>query len=102
MVVAKNIDAIYRQFLWSSNDEKQIWALVAWDKLCNQKKYRGIGIRKRRILSKALRSKLVWRIVDNDQVEWVKICKSKYLEQSNSILRTRDIPSGSNFLNGIK
>lgn len=69
MVVAQNIDAICRHFLWFGNDEKQIWALVAWDKVCNEKKYGVLVLRKVRIFSKALRSKLVWRLVEN-VIKW--------------------------------
>lgn len=53
-----------------------------------------------RVLSQALRSKLVCKLAINEEREWVKFCTTKYL-QKNHIIRIAKPPYGSPCWNGL-
>lgn len=53
------------------------------------------------MVNQAMRAKFAWKLCHNEDREWVKICKNKYLEESNSLLTLRNPPKGSSFWNGL-
>jgi len=52
-------------------------------------------------LKLALRVKMKWNIAIEEDREWVKVCKPKYLNNKNHFLRISNPPYGSPFSNEI-
>lgn len=53
---------MWREFLWAwDTDEKKNLSLVAWDKLCQAKKYGGLNCR---LWNMAAVGELVWMVMD--------------------------------------
>lgn len=48
----------------------------------------GLGMRQIRLVNKAFRIKLSWKLCAREENEWIRICKHKYLEGERN-LRTR-------------
>jgi len=74
---------------------------VAWNKLCREKSKGGIGLRRMKHLNLVLRDKMDWQLPLKEDKDWIKICKSKYLNNHNQFLRIANPPYGSPFWNGI-
>lgn len=56
------------------------------------------------MVGQACRSKLIWKISvneNNENRDWINLCKGKYLQQTNSILRVENPPLDSSFWNGV-
>lgn len=53
----------------------------SWDKMCRPKKMGGLGFRKKEATNKAFLSKLVWRVMSDDDNLWIQIVKNKYLRE---------------------
>eukprot|EP00253_Pinus_taeda_P001852 PITA_01852 len=71
--VLQHIRNIQRDFLWGKGEEKNKWALVAWDKLCKPKTHGGLGVHDPETLSKVLGAKLWWRWLKESITPWVKV-----------------------------
>ena len=57
--------------------------MVAWDDVRKPKSEGGLGIRRSEDVSKALITKLGWRVLpDNDNI-WARIMKGKYVKNNN-------------------
>ena len=52
---------------------------MAWDKICRPKQNGGIGLRKTAAVNRAYQSKLLWKILTNQDGMWVRIMRKKYL-----------------------
>lgn len=50
-------------------DEKNKWALVAWENICRPKYYVGLGLRLMKNINKVLRTNLTWKISNNFNTE---------------------------------
>ena len=59
--IKQHIRSIQRDFLWGRGEEKNKWALVAWDKLCMPKSHGGLGLHDPKTLNKISGAKLWWR-----------------------------------------
>lgn len=78
--LCKEIDQICCKFIWSGTKEKQIMSLVCWKKICLPKKFGGLGLRRIKWFCEALRSKVGWKLSMEENKEWIKICKAKYMD----------------------
>eukprot|EP00253_Pinus_taeda_P014307 PITA_14307 len=56
--VLQHFRSIQRYFLWGKGEDRNKWALVAWDKICKPKKHGGLELDDPKILSKVLATKL--------------------------------------------
>eukprot|EP00253_Pinus_taeda_P023614 PITA_23614 len=74
----QQIRSIQRDFLWGKGEEKNKWALVAWDKLCKPKAHGGLGLHDPEILSRVSGAKLWWRWLKESTTPWAKLWKKKY------------------------
>ena len=54
--------------------------MIGWDKICQPKKFGGLGIRKAKINNVALQFKLLWKIFTAPDNLWLKLVKQKYLK----------------------
>ena len=59
--VMTNTRNIQRDFLQGKGEEKNKWALVAWDKVCKPKSHGGLGLHHLGILNRVLGAKIWWR-----------------------------------------
>ena len=100
--IADRMEKIQRDFLWTENEGKKRYPLVAWEKVCLPKRHGGLGIRKLTHLNKALLAKQIWRIF-NSTGEWRDILVNKYLRRPtlHFTLFNEEIPKGSTIWNGI-
>jgi len=76
--VIQSIKNIQRDFLWGKGEEKNKWALVAWDKICKPKIHGGLGLDEPETLNKVLGVKLWWRWLKESVPPWAKVWKQKY------------------------
>lgn len=44
---------------------------------------------------------MIWKIATEENRDWVELCKAKYLQKTQSILRIENPPQGSTFWNGL-
>lgn len=58
--IAKKIDRLCREFLWSGEEGKKKFALVAWKTIWRDKKEGRLGISRMSVVSEALLGKMVW------------------------------------------
>lgn len=67
VAISEKIDQICNRFLWTRNSETRKFTLVAWKTVCKSKRLGGLGLRRVKQLSKALRGKLAWRMVNGEK-----------------------------------
>jgi hypothetical protein len=72
--VWKKVRPIQRDFLWGR--KKMSW--IKWDTVCLPKDKGGLGVRDVRVVNISLLSKWRWRLLDNTNVVWKDVIKSKY------------------------
>jgi len=77
-VIMQQIRSIQREFLLGRGEEKNKWALVAWDKLYKPKNHGGLGLHDPKTLNRFLGAKLWWRWINELNAPWAKIWKQKY------------------------
>lgn len=99
--VANKIDSLCRGFLWSGEESKKKFALMAWKTICRDKKEGGLGISHVTIVSEALRGKMAWRLATEENKQWIDVCRRKYLQKDNPFLRVEKLPYGYPFWNGL-
>eukprot|EP00253_Pinus_taeda_P032242 PITA_32242 len=99
--VLQQIRNIQRDFLWGKGEEKNKWALVAWDKICKPKSHGGLGLHDPDILDKVLGAKLWWRWLMEIQKPWAKLWKQKYAMnwQETDLIRMTGHIKGSHIWN---
>eukprot|EP00253_Pinus_taeda_P008429 PITA_08429 len=76
--IKQQIRNIQRDFLWGKGEEKNKWALVAWDKICKPKSHGSLGLHDLETLSKVSGAKLWWRWINKSTAPWAKLWKQKY------------------------
>lgn len=77
--VIKEVHRICREFLWGGTSGKRI-PLVAWDDLCQPKKFGGLNIKNCDVWNLAVISKQIWNIAAKKDTLWVKWIDSIYLK----------------------
>ena len=92
MGVAKKINSITRQFLWSGNMEKKSLSLVPWEIVQLPKAMGGLSIGN--ILHKniAMLSKWLWRLFHDTTPLWRQVIRDKYKYSSSLSIVELDIP----------
>jgi len=76
--IKQQIRSIQRDFLWGRGEEKNKWALVAWDKICEPKRHGGLGLHDPETISRVSGAKLRWRWIKELVTPWAKLWKQKY------------------------
>ena len=79
----RDIEAIFRAFLWKGMAETQGSGLVAWNSVCTPKATRGLGFRKISEWNFASLGKYVWTIASKKDNLWVKWIHSIYLKKED-------------------
>eukprot|EP00253_Pinus_taeda_P004208 PITA_04208 len=99
--VLQQFRTIQRDFLWGKGEERNKWALVAWDKICKPKNHGGLGLDDPKVLSKVLGAKLWWCWVKYPKAQWASIWKEKYTStwEDNDHIRMSGIIKGSHIWN---
>ena len=64
--VARLLEKIMRDFLWSKPDSINGFHWVCWDEICHPKEEGGLGIRPLRAMNEALKTKWLWRFATED------------------------------------
>lgn len=82
--VCDKLDHINMNFLWGDTPEKKKVHLVNWHKVCKNKDFGGLGLKKARTQNLALLMKLGWKLYNKDDSLWAKILREQYLH-SHSI-----------------
>ncbi|KAG9442213.1 hypothetical protein H6P81_018067 [Aristolochia fimbriata] len=75
--VPDRLEKIFRDFLWKGGQEGFKYHLVRWEEVCKPKSLGGLGIRRLRIMSKALLGKWCWKINQNTDTPWCAIVRAK-------------------------
>jgi len=68
--IKQQIRSIQRNFLWGRGEEKNKWALVAWDKLCKPKSHGGLWLHDPEMMSQASGAKLWWQWIKEPRAPW--------------------------------
>ncbi|XP_026396975.1 uncharacterized protein LOC113291689 [Papaver somniferum] len=74
----KKMDKIMRYFLWGSSNKKTKKSWVGWRNVNLPKEGGGVGIKKLRLMNKALHAKWVWRYGVEDKALWRNIMNQKF------------------------
>ncbi|KAL4189211.1 hypothetical protein AMTRI_Chr08g205860 [Amborella trichopoda] len=94
--IAKRIEQLMRNFLWSGSAESKEIRLLSWNKICTHKTKGGLRIRDLRKQNLALLGKWWWRIAYHENQLWAQVIKSKYNIPSSKWLPESNTPaSGS-------
>ncbi|XP_059274715.1 uncharacterized protein LOC132029486 [Lycium ferocissimum] len=91
--ILKDVDKKCREFLRGSNEETKKVSLVAWEKLCKPKKEGGLNIRSCRKWNLALVGKLIWMLITNKEVLWVRWVHGIYMKPDEEFWS--HVPSGN-------
>ncbi|XP_074305841.1 uncharacterized protein LOC141641063 [Silene latifolia] len=77
------ITAICRNYLWSSSDQYGRAPSEAWDSLCTEKKFGGLGIVNCRLWNQALIGKYTWWLACKSDHLWIKWVDHVYMKGRN-------------------
>lgn len=66
------MDNICRDYLWGSTEDRKKLALVAWERICFPKKFGGLNVKGSKLWNVAFVGKLLWQLLNNKEVLWVK------------------------------
>eukprot|EP01018_Ginkgo_biloba_P010950 Gb_30565 [translate_table: standard] len=80
------IKKIQRTYLWGGSEGNKRLPLMAWDKVCLEKKEGGIDLRDLKDMNKALIGKLGWKLVTMESSVWTRILRAKYLGNPREFL----------------
>ncbi|GKV27047.1 hypothetical protein SLEP1_g36255 [Rubroshorea leprosula] len=73
-----SLNKIRRGFLWGGGEELKKANWVKWERVCNQKKYGGLGVRDLRKFNLALMGKWWGRLANIDKALWKSVMEGKY------------------------
>jgi len=59
--VTQRLDQVNQEFFWKKSSTEKGFPLVAWDKVCKQKKIGALGIRKASAVNTVFLGKLGWK-----------------------------------------
>lgn len=93
MVCTKS-KAKHRIFFWNKDNSAKSANLIGWHKVCQPKKFGGVGIRKAKVNNVALQLKLIWKLLSSPENIWVKLVWKKYVF-NDDLFSTRVPPSAS-------
>jgi hypothetical protein len=95
------IDSAFRKFWWGfPPDKSHNLTLLGWNKICTPKAAGGLGIRNMEGQNLSLLSKLGWKILNDQNLLWVKALNAKYLHK-RSFLNVTASPANSWLWKGI-
>ncbi|WMV25245.1 hypothetical protein MTR67_018630 [Solanum verrucosum] len=83
--ILKEVDKIYRNYIWGSNEEKRKVPLVAWEKICRPKKFGGLNVKGCNNWNVASVGKLLWQLSEKQDILWVKWVHGLYMRNDVSI-----------------
>ncbi|GJX66900.1 RNA-directed DNA polymerase, eukaryota, reverse transcriptase zinc-binding domain protein [Tanacetum coccineum] len=70
--VVKDLDKMFKRFLWNAGDSAQGKARVAWKSACRPKEQGGLGIKPLKQWNVVLLIKHFWKIIENKESLWAK------------------------------
>ena len=71
--ILKDIEKLFRRFLWTGDIDKSQGAKIAWDTVCKDKKEGGLGFKNVTHLNSILNLKYIWALVQTEpQSLWIK------------------------------
>jgi len=82
------LDRVNRTFFWKKYGTEKGLPMVAWDKICQPKNLRGLGLRKTEAVNLAFQAKLAWKVLTGSDGLWSSVVKRKYL-RSQCFLDTK-------------
>lgn len=83
--VIKEIDKKCKEYLWGSTEGNMKLALEAWDAICRPKKLGGLNIKGCKLWNVAAVGKLLWQLVTNKEVLWVRWVHDIYMKTCRNI-----------------
>jgi len=86
----KDLEAAFRNFIWSGNITKRKLVTVALKKICKPKEQGGLGIRSLKKLNQAANLKLCWDLFHKKE-EWSELILSRVMRNMRVI--SHHIPS---------
>jgi len=76
--VARLLEKIMRDYLWSKHESNNGFHWVGWDEICRPKEDGGLRTRPIRAMNEALKTKWLWRFATEDGALSKKVIVSKY------------------------
>ncbi|GJY12247.1 hypothetical protein Tco_0381556 [Tanacetum coccineum] len=70
--VIKDLDKIFKRFLWNSGNSAKGKARAAWSLVCRPKEQGGLGIKPLKKWNEVLLISQLWKIIDRKECLWVK------------------------------
>uniref|UniRef100_A0A803Q0W5 Reverse transcriptase zinc-binding domain-containing protein n=1 Tax=Cannabis sativa TaxID=3483 RepID=A0A803Q0W5_CANSA len=70
--VIKEVEKLYRGFLWGIKGEKSKIHLASWDLVCLPKPFGGLGFKNGPTWNRSILGKFIWAIMDKHDILWVK------------------------------
>lgn len=68
--IADEIERIIRNFLWGSTVKQRKFHLLAWEKVCVELDWGGLGIKRIRDINVLLICKLLWELGNGENKPW--------------------------------
>ncbi|XP_074315167.1 uncharacterized protein LOC141651346 [Silene latifolia] len=77
------IELICRNYLWSGSEDFHKTSPVAWNKVCTDKKFGGLGIIKCKLWNVAMLGKYVWWLAEKADHLWIRWVNHMYIKGQN-------------------
>uniref|UniRef100_A0A803PYU9 Reverse transcriptase zinc-binding domain-containing protein n=1 Tax=Cannabis sativa TaxID=3483 RepID=A0A803PYU9_CANSA len=81
--VIKEIEKLFRGFLWGLKDDRSRVHLISWERVCLPKAYGGLGFKDGTKWNKASLARFIWDLMNKKDLLWVKGINSVYLKGSD-------------------
>lgn len=78
--VIRQIEALYRNYLWSGSADHMNMPLIAWENTTLPRNEGGLGLLQLKAWNIAAFGKLLWKVIANVDCLWVRWVKSAYLK----------------------
>lgn len=78
--VIRQIEALYRNYLWGGVADYRHMPLVSWESISLPRNEGGLGLLQLEAWNKAAFGKLLWKIIANKDCLWVRWAKAVYLK----------------------